>query len=116
MKIIDKINIIKSMIKDSIIDCELELGGLFEKFSKPDENNVCDFSKCYDELLSKFKSEKTIYNESTWAFNKIEVFDHFQQTMIDFLKEKYNIKLSRSKDRAFIFELIDETFDEMMNN
>ena len=111
-----QIEIIKSAIKSSIIDCELELGGLFDRYSEPNENNVCNFEKCYNELLSKFKSEKAIYNQSTWTFDAYTVYDHFQQTMFDYLDEKHDIKLSYSKDRALIVKLIVETFDEMMKN
>lgn len=113
-----QIDIIKETIKDAIIDCELELGGLFDRFSKPDENNICDFFKCYRDLLEKFKSEKAIYNECSWSFDDETVFDHWQQTMIDYLKDHHNIEIDKDDDEDydFILNLIDDVFNEMMKN
>ena len=113
-----QIDIIKETIKDSIIDCELELGGLFDRFSKADENNVCDFSKCYQELLEKFKSEKAIYEESSWEFDDEDVIDHWQQTMIDYLYDDHNIEIDidDDEDYDFIINLIDEVFKNMMKS
>lgn len=113
-----QIDIIKATIKDSIIDCELELGGLFDRFSKPDENNICDFSKCYNELLSKFKSEKAIYEESSWDFDEVDVYDHWQQTMIDYLYDHHNIEIDddNDEDYDFILNLIEEVYNEMMKS
>ena len=111
----EEIKEIKATIKEAIIDCELELGGLFERYGKPDENNVCDFGKCYQELQEKFGSDNAIYECCSWEFSADDVFDHWQQTAIDYLKEEKGIEVSRRTHRTLLYALINETFDEMVN-
>lgn len=111
----DEIKEIRETIKEAIIDCELELGRLFEKYGKPDENNFCDFGKCHQDLLEKLGSEKAIYEACSWKFSADDVFDHWQQTAIDFLEEEKGIKVSRKAHRTLIFAWINETFNEMVD-
>ena len=106
-------NILKNVIRESLIDCLVIAGGLWDKYAD-NESNVIEPVKLYNELLKRWGSGGRVYQKCDWTFDIDEAYDHFQQTGYDLLQEEYNIQLYEERDEKLIREYITEEFKNLM--
>ena len=101
--------------KDSIIDCHLMLGGLWEKYG--DGSSLIDTQALYNKLVNKFGEEEwykdsTFFSVSDWERGILtqphnvervveSVIDHWAQTMPEYLEDQGLIMTGDKSTQTF---------------